>query len=127
MEAMEERIPGTAIPWTNRYLKLIRDSYSIAIDTANVPDVLKSGYSERDILTIGEHLYRLTRLESAEKVFEKLYQDNPENVQALSLLVSILESNKKYGRGADLLEDWLDRNPGDAQAKIKLDYFRSKL
>ena len=127
MAEMEERIPGTAIPWTNRYLKLIRDSYSIAIDTANVPDILSSGYSERDILTMGEHLYRLTRLESAEKVFEKLYQDNPDNVQALSLLVSILESNKKYGRGVDLLEDWLDRNPRDAQAKIKLDFFRSKL
>ena len=127
LDEMEKNVPGAVIPWTNPYLKLIRDSYSIALDTSAVSEILAEGYNERELMTIGENLYRLTKLEGAERIFSQVYQNNPQNIQALSVLVTILERNQNYQKGVGLLESWLERNPNDAPARIKLDLFRSKL
>jgi tetratricopeptide (TPR) repeat protein len=127
MEEMEKRVPASVIAWTNPYLRLIRDSYSIAIDTSMTDDVLSRYTTERDLMTIGENLYRLSQLEGAQKIFMRLYERNPQNIQALSILINVLERNQKYEQGVNLLENWLSRNPRDTQAQIKLDYFKSKI
>ena len=127
MEEMEKRVPGSVIEWTNPYLRLIRDSYSIAIDTSYANEVLTRDYNERDLMTIGENLYRLSQLDGAEKIFTRLYESNPENIQALSILINVLERNQKYEAGVKFLEDWIDRNPRDSQAQIKLSIFKSKI
>jgi tetratricopeptide (TPR) repeat protein len=127
MEEMEKRVPGSVIAWTNPYLRLIRDSYSIAVDTSTTKDILQQNYSERDLMTIGENLYRLQKMDAAEQIFSRLFESNPENIQALSMLINILERNKRYEKGVAYLESWLENNPRDTQARMKLEFFKSQL
>jgi len=124
---MEKRIPSSTIPWTNRYLKLINDSYNIVTNQTSVDSLTMMNYTEQDLGIMGENLYRLNFIEPAEVIFETLYRSNPSNVQALSLLINILERRSKYERGIELLDGWVKRNPNDTQAKIKMELFKSKI
>ena len=124
---MEKDIPSSVIPWTNKYLKLIRDSYSLAANQISLDSLFNSNYSEQDMQIIGENLYRLGLTQSSEKIFESIYNSNPNNVQALSILIDIYERSKNYEKGIEYLEDWLKRNPNDPQAKMKLSDFQSKV
>jgi tetratricopeptide (TPR) repeat protein len=126
MADMEKNIPSTVIPWTNKYLKLIRDSYSLATDGITLDSLYSSNYSERDMQTVGENLYRLGLGNYSQNIFESIYSSNPNNVQALSILIDIYEQSGQYDKGIQHLEEWLQRNPNDPQAKQKLTFFQSK-
>jgi tetratricopeptide (TPR) repeat protein len=123
---MEENIPSSVIPWTNKYLKLIRDSYSLASKQIGLDSLFNSNYTEQDMQIIGENLYRLGLGSDSESIFESIYTSNPNNVQALSILIDIYERAGKYDKGIKHLEEWLKRNPNDPQAKLKLSFFQSK-
>jgi tetratricopeptide (TPR) repeat protein len=127
MNDMEKNIPSGVITWTNRYLRLIRDSYAITIDQLSVDSLMQSKYSEKDLQIIGENLYRIRLYDAAIKIFESVYQSNPNNVQALSLLIDLYDRTKDYDKGVEYLEGWISRNPGDPQARSKLSYFQSRL
>jgi hypothetical protein len=126
MGDMENNIPSSVIPWTNKYLKLIRDSYSLASEQITTDSLFKSNYTEQDMQIIGENMYRLGLGSSAESIFESIYASNPNNVQALSILIDIYERSGQYEKGVKHLEGWLQRNPSDPQAKQKLSFFRNK-
>jgi hypothetical protein len=127
LTVMEEKIPSKVIPWTNRYLKIIRDSYSFISEQIPIDSLLKQHYREDDLLYIGQNLYRINSFSHAEKIFDFIYQSNPNNVQALSLLVLTLEKTKNYQKGISVLEGWLQKNPQDSQALAKLNDFKTKL
>ncbi len=127
LNIMEAKIPSNVIPWTNQYLKMIRDSYSFISEQMPIDSLFNQNYDEQELLIIGQNLFRINNFTSAEKVFDMIYQANPNNVQALSLLVLTLEKSENYQRGITILEGWLQRNPNDTQAKVKLDSFKSKL
>ncbi|MCK4753744.1 MAG: DUF2723 domain-containing protein, partial [Calditrichia bacterium] len=126
MTDMENNIPSSVIPWTNRYLRFIRDSYSLASEQIDLDSLYNSNYSEQDMQIIGENLYRLGLGNKSESIFESIYASNPNNVKALSILIDIYERSGKYEKGIKHLENWLQRNPNDPQAKQKLSFFQSK-
>jgi hypothetical protein len=126
MADMEKNIPSSVIPWTNKYLKLIRDSYSLASKQITLDSLYASNYTENDMQIIGENLYRLGLGSYAENIFESIYASNPSNVQALSILIDLYEQSGQYEKGIQRLEEWLQRNPNDPQAKLKLTFFQSK-
>ena len=126
MTDMENNIPSSVIPWTNRYLIFIRDSYSLASEQIDLDSLYNSNYSEQDMQIIGENLYRLGLGNKSESIFESIYASNPNNVKALSILIDIYERSGKYEKGIKHLENWLQRNPNDPQAKQKLSFFQSK-
>jgi hypothetical protein len=126
MADMEKNIPSDVIPWTNKYLKLIHDSYALATEQIPMDSIYNSNYSEQDMQIIGENLYRLGLGFYSENIFESIYASNPNNVQALSILIDIYEQSGKYDKGIQRLEEWLQRNPNDPQAKLKLTFFQSK-
>ncbi len=126
MNDMEKNIPSSVIPWTNRYLKLIRDSYAITTGHLSVDSLMNSGYTEKDLQIVGENLYRIRLYEGAIKIFEAVFQSNPNNVQALSLLIDMYDRTKNYDQGIQYLEEWISRNPTDPQARSKLSYFQNK-
>jgi tetratricopeptide (TPR) repeat protein len=76
--------------------------------------------------TVGENLYRLGLGNYSQNIFESIYSSNPNNVQALSILIDIYEQSGQYDKGIQHLEEWLQRNPNDPQAKQKLTFFQSK-
>ena len=84
-------------------------------------------YDERDLSVIGENLFRLNYLDQASRIFANIYQSNPNNVQALSILINIMERTNNYEKGITLLESWLERNPADPQARVKLEAFKEKI
>ena len=123
---MEQNIPSAVIPWTNNYLRLIRDSYTLLINSDSLDSVINGKYSDQELSLIGENLYRLEMLDAAGKIFEKVYENNQDNVQALSILINIYERTEKYSEAISFLENWLKRNPRDTQAQAKLNLFRQK-
>jgi len=126
LNQMEEKIPSSVIPWTNRYLRLIRDSYALSVGQLSLDSLLSKNYPENDLQIVGENLYRLRLMEEAQAIFEKVYESNPNNVQALSLLIDIFDRRGMYDKGIDYLNKWLKDHPADPQAKVKLSYFESK-
>jgi hypothetical protein len=124
---MDERVPGDVIPWTNRYLRLLFDSYSILSDPGAIDSMLAGGSTRQDLQLIGENLYQLNKLAPAGKIFERLYQDDPDDVQTLSILINIYERDKDYTKGAEILEKWLERVPNDINARKKLEQFKKNI
>jgi hypothetical protein len=127
MKEMEKRIPSSVIPWTNKYLKLIRDSYKLVVEEDGIDSILNQNYNEQELSVVGENLYRINYLDQAAEVFENIYQSNPSNVNALSVLINIYERTKKFDKGINYLEAWLNRYPNDPQARKKLDSFKEKI
>ena len=127
MAEMDKRIPSSVIPWTNRYLRLIRDSYRIVSQEVSVDSIFRQSYNEQELSVIGENLLRMNYLEASSKIFENLYQSNPNNVQALSLLINIYEKTRQFKKGVNYLETWLDRYPNDTEARKKLALFKEKM
>ena len=126
LNQMEEKIPSDVIPWTNRYLRLIRDSYALSVGQLSLDSLLSKNYPENDLQIVGENLYRLRLLDPAQAIFEKIYESNPNNVQALSILIDIYDRQKMYDKGVEYLQRWIKDHPADPQAKVKLSYFASK-
>jgi tetratricopeptide (TPR) repeat protein len=75
---------------------------------------------------IGENLYRLGLGTKSESIFESIFASNPNNVQSLSILIDIYEKSGQYDKGIKHLEEWLQRNPNDPQARLKLKFFKTK-
>jgi hypothetical protein len=126
MAKMDEKIPSDVIPWSNRYLRLIRDSYTVAFDSTELDSIMSEGLSERDMMVIADNLYRMNRFSVSAMICETLVQNNPDNVQALSLLIGCLDRTREYNKGVRYLESWLERNPRDTEAKRRLDEFKAK-
>jgi tetratricopeptide (TPR) repeat protein len=127
MSEMEKKIPTSVIPWTNRYLRLIRDSYALTTNQLSIDSLVSSNYSEKDLQILAENLYRLRLYDDAADIFGNIYQSNPNNVQALSMLIDIFDRTKQYNKGIEYLNIWLEQHPQDPQAKVKLSYFESKV
>jgi tetratricopeptide (TPR) repeat protein len=92
----------------------------------SLDSLLSKNYPENDLQIVGENLYRLRLLDSAQAIFEKIYESNPNNVQALSILIDIYDRQKMYDKGIEYLHRWIKDHPADPQAKVKLSYFESK-
>ncbi len=127
MSEMEKKVPTSVIPWTNRYLRLIRDSYALTTNQLSIDSLASRNYSEKDLQILAENLYRLHLYDDAADIFENIYQSNPNNVQALSILIDIFDRTKQYNKGIEYLNIWLEQHPQDPQAKVKLSYFESKV
>jgi tetratricopeptide (TPR) repeat protein len=121
---MENRISSSALPWVNNYLRLITDSYRLAIGDLTNDSMLNLNYDEQDLLLMGENLVRVDMLSSAQEIYRAVYERNPNNLQALRILINICERVGKYNNGITYLEQWLDKNPKDRIAKKRLEQLR---
>jgi hypothetical protein len=127
MDQMEENLPSAVIPWTNKYLRLIKDSYTLITNDVSLDSILNQNYNEQELSLVAENLYRLNHFDKAEQIFETIFQSNPNNVNALSLLINIYEKTGNYEKGVSYLESWLQRRPNDPQARKKLESFKEKI
>jgi hypothetical protein len=127
LEDMERKLPSSVIPWTNKYLKIIRDSYLLAIDLAKLDSMIVMYSNEQELVLLGENLYRLDLLEASEKIFAYIYNVNPSNVHALSILINIYEVTRNYINAIKYLENHLNINPNDTVAKEKLETLKRQV
>jgi tetratricopeptide (TPR) repeat protein len=124
LNVMEMKLPGSVIPWTNKYLQIIRDSYLLAMNAAKVDSMIVMYPNEQELVLLGENLYRLDFFEAAEKIFAYIYNVNSSNIRALSILINIYEVTKNYKSAIKCLENHLNINPNDTVARQKLTYLK---
>ena len=124
IQKMNEVMPPSVIPYTNSLLKNWIEAYQIYSGILN-KDTLKIGnYGENGLFEIGRILTNLKEMEAAEKAFQEVLNNNPQNIQAKAYLVDIYGSQKKYDKSIEILEEWVEQNPGDVGAKRRLDEYK---
>ena len=82
-------------------------------------------YTEKDLEDIARVLMTLKEVDAAEKAFQEILNNNPDNVQAKAHLVDIYGNQKKYDKSIEILEDWVNQNPNDAGARRRLEQYRA--
>ena len=127
LSKMEQQVPADVIPWTNDYLKLLRDSYTYISNQTKLDSFVQNNTNAQELQLIAEQLYRLGYPEKSVPIFENLYESDPQNVQALSFLINLYEKTKQYQKGIDYLEKWISDNPNDKQAFVKLEQLKKKI
>lgn len=124
---MEQQVPADVIPWTNNYLKLLRDSYTYISNQTKLDSFVQNNTKTQELQLIAEQLYRLGYPEKSIPIFENLYESDPKNVQALSFLINLYEKTQQYQKGINYLEKWISENPTDKQAVFKLDQLKKRM
>lgn len=125
MADMEKNVPAAVTPWSNRYLKLYYNAFQVATEEIAVDSLLEN-MGQSEISMVGEQLFRMNQYPASMRIFEALYNSNPGDVQALSILINIFERSKEYAKGISYLEKWLETHPNDTQAKMKLSQFKKR-
>ena len=126
-QLMEEKVPSSVIPFTNRRYELIKESLLLMDDNISLDSLDLSKYTENDLFELGRNLYHYDQLQKAEKLLEDAIELDPENAAALSYLINVYERSNQNEKLVKVLEEWLIRRPNDDGAKTKLEEVKKKL
>jgi len=124
---MDQQVTTEVVPWSNPILSMLRNSYTYLSNPAKLDSFVHYTTDDNQLQGMAEQLYRLGHPEKAIPIFEKIFEANPRNVQALSFLVTIYEKTQQYQKGVDYLEKWIAENPNDKQAVFKLNQMKKML
>ncbi len=124
---MEEVLPATVIPYTNKTIKQWVEAFRIYSGLVPLDSMNLAAYSQRELETVGDLLLRFRAPGKAKKIFEELVRLNPNNVRAKGYLVDIYAGEKNYQKAVDILEKWVKENPNDKGAMRRLNEYRQKL
>jgi hypothetical protein len=124
LDTLAALIPEPVIPIRNRGLYLqVAQLYALAGDTVEARERLSSApqkyrLSPMDYLSIGITYSReLNDWETADAVFQDLYNRYPQNGEVIGRLVQIYRGTGHTDQAASLLNDWLLLNPQDQGAR----------
>ena len=124
---MEEKIPSSVIPFTNRRYEMIKESLLLMADSVSLDSLDLSRYSESDLFELGRNLYHYDKIQKAGKLLEEVIELDPENAAALSYLINVYERTNQNEKLIKALEDWILRRPNDEGAKTKLAEIKKRL
>ncbi len=100
-------------------------------DTAQANKIIQAGMSStptpEELYTVGSQLYSGGAYRLAADYFERAYQMNPNDGQAIGALLQSYENAGKPDKAAEVLQDWVSRHPTDKSAKQRLDQIRQRL
>jgi len=118
LDAMEEAIPETTIPFANRSLRLYNEGLEYIAGTKSLDSLLNRNTNQNDLLVMSEYLLRrIGRPESAVPILENIYAQNPSNPKTIGLLISAYQMNNNLDKAIEPLEEWLKLNPNDTNAR----------
>lgn len=127
LKKLKEVMPPSVIPYTNRAIKNYLESYEYYSGLKTKDDLNPRYYTLRDLEEMGRILVNLQVFDAAEVAFEEVLKSNPNNTQAKGFLVDLYGRSKHYQKAIDILEGWLEKNPGDKGAKNRLEDYRKKM
>jgi tetratricopeptide (TPR) repeat protein len=133
IDKMEESVPSSTIPMRDAYFNIfIGKLYQEAGQTEKAKKYLDIASSYKmdadDKLNLGwMYMEFMKDYKMSEKIFKDILLNDPDNIKAVSALVRVYERTENYQEGANLMQDWLTRHPGDETALEKLNEFRAKL
>ena len=92
------------------------------------PSVLESleGFSSRGYMQIAQTLMRIQQYDGAIKVLKQNFENDPGNPQTIGYLVSAFEAGGRASEAIELLESWVESNPGDRSATSMLNRLKSR-
>ncbi len=126
IEKMQNIMPPSVIPFTNNVYKTWVEAYEYYSGIKSIDSINANNYTEIFLTDLGKVLVNLREIEAAQKSFEEVLKLNPTNIQAKGFLVDIYAKHLQYDKSIGILEDWLIQNPGDKQAKMRLEEYRKK-
>ncbi len=126
IKKMQNIMPPSVIPFTNNVYKTWVEAYEYYSGIKSIDSINANNYTEIFLTDLGKVLVNLREIEAAQKSFEEVLKLNPTNIQAKGFLVDIYAKHLQYDKSIGILEDWLIQNPGDKQAKMRLEEYRKK-
>ncbi len=72
------------------------------------------------VMTAEFYRRELNNEAKAESLARSVLEDDPSSVQSRSWLVGFYAEKKQYAKGAEILNDWLERQPNDKNARQQL-------
>ncbi len=126
LEVMDKKIDPSVIPWTNQGIQAVTYAFRIIADSTYEDSILANDQFNSSLPLLGEHLLRLRKPHKAERLLEKAYELNPVNPRVLGLLLNAYEIGGHVEKSISPLEQWLELNPQDKNAKRLLESIKGK-
>ncbi len=127
IQKMQEVIPPSVIPYTNPVLEEWIDAYQYYSGLLSLDSLNLKRYQPSSLENIGKVLINIRALDAAQRAFEEVLKADSNNVRAKGYLVDIYAGKKEYEKSVRILEDWVKQNPGDKNAKQRLEDYRKKM
>ncbi|MCX6641032.1 MAG: DUF2723 domain-containing protein [bacterium] len=80
---------------------------------------------DESTMRMGTLYYHMGQTDEAEKIFKDITLKNPNDGQAFGGLLMVYDKKHDYTQAINLLQNWMNAHPNDAQAKEQLDHFRT--
>jgi tetratricopeptide (TPR) repeat protein len=100
-------------------------------DTAQAAKLIDGGLSPtptaEDLYSAGSQLYGGGAYALASVYFQRAYDADPNDGQAIGALLQSYENSGQISKAIDALQDWVNRHPQDRSAKQRLDQMRARV
>ena len=134
LDAMSERMPEHCIPHADERAalmtsQLFKEAGRPADVDRRIQHVIPGRImSRQERLDLGAYYSQVfLDWEKAENTFVALIEENPEDVEAYAWLIQTYRWSGQHEKGIRLLEDWLERHPGDRYARKELNDFKEQV
>ncbi|NUM80870.1 DUF2723 domain-containing protein [bacterium] len=137
LDKMEKTVPESVIPIRDYRIKLtIGQFYADAGKPEKLREYIQQVLADEKqyridhnakIKIAGLYEFVLRDHETAIELIKPIVEADPRNGEALGLYIQALESKGDYPAAAQVLEDWLTRNPNDISAKSRLSEIQGKI
>ncbi|MBN2366524.1 MAG: DUF2723 domain-containing protein [Calditrichaeota bacterium] len=127
MEKARDVMPASVIPYTNQMLKSWMESYEIYSGLIELDSLNLRNYTRDELENMGKILFNLEYFEASEKAFTEIIRNYPDDHTARAFLVDVYARQEKYDKSIEILEEWLQKNPGDQLARQRLQEYHKKV
>jgi len=134
LDKMEAAIPEKVIPIKDpRIIAWIGQMYYLGGRSEELEKRLDEIVTRGDVAWQNKLQYAtwytqyLRKPDKAEKVMRDVKQKYPDQMQPYAYLVNLYEEQRQYPKGIEVLQDWLRRNPGDENARARLEQLKQSL
>jgi len=127
LKVMDEKVRPDVIVWTSRALQVVKDAFYIAADPSLEDSIVNNVAGPGELQLLGEQLMRMRKLESAVRILEFGFEQDPRNPKALGLLINAYEMSGQSEKSIEPLEEWMKSNPGDKNAERILQSIKQRV
>ena len=132
LDEMSRKIPANHVPYSHERLAVMVADFYKRVGRSPEADKQRefilpgTGLSNKERLLLQSyHAQAMKDWDQAEEYLLQLVEEDANDAEAVSELLRMYHHSKQYEKGIEILENWLQRNPGDPNARKQLDLLRS--
>lgn len=126
MAVQEKNMPRSVIPWSHPVLRGSYNALQATIKPNYIDTMLDTVSHKRELMVTGQRLWSFKRFNEAEKIFKKLYENDPSDPELVGMYVQASDFNNNLDNAISVLENWLVKYPQDNAARGLLDRLKKK-